>query len=141
MKLARDLAIMVCCGVTLAVALSLTPRVFGFSPPDTPNSQLPVQAYHWHTSLATFYDFNTWGWNRPGGRNGIFACGGKYLRNTIGVAHRTLPCGTEVRICHDGLCVNAPVRDRFYGSGFDMTSETCLRIKACHTGLVKWRVP
>ena len=97
-------------------------------------------SYRWHTSLATFYDFNTWGWNRPGGRSGHFACGGRYLRSTIAVAHRTLPCGTIVRFCHNKVCLNVPVRDRFGGSGFDLTSEAAIRLNHVFTGPIKWRV-
>jgi hypothetical protein len=100
----------------------------------------PTSSFRWRTSLASFYDFNTWGYGRPGGRSGHFACGGRYLRSTIAVAHRTLPCGTIVRFCHNKVCLNVPVRDRFGGSGFDLTSEAAIRLNHVFTGPIQWRV-
>jgi len=97
-------------------------------------------AGRWRFAKITFYDWGTWGYGRRGGGSGHFACGGRYTRDVVAVAHRSLPCGTIVRLCHRGICVNAPVRDRFYGSGFDLTSEACLRLHHCWTGTVAWRI-
>jgi hypothetical protein len=104
------------------------------------------QSFHWNTSTATFYAWRQYGygvppeWKIPGGYSGHFACGGRYLRSSLGIAHRTLPCGTIVRLCYAHRCVNVPVVDRFHGNGIDMTSETCLRINHCWTGRIQWRV-
>lgn len=48
------------------------------------------------------------------------ACGTHF---TIGVAHKTLPCGTEVRLCFVGRCEVAIVEDRgpfIAGREFDL---------------------
>ncbi|MFH0917020.1 MAG: hypothetical protein V1912_11340 [bacterium] len=94
----------------------------------------------WHISIVTFYDFNTWGVDRPGGRSGVFACGGGYYRDTIAAAHRTLPCGTLVEFRYKGRTLFVPVRDRFGGSGFDLTSAAAEALGHTFTGPVEWRV-
>lgn len=94
----------------------------------------------WRTSLASFYDFSTWGKDQPGGMNGIFACGGWYLRSSVAAAHRTLPCGTLVEFRHNGKTLIVPVRDRFGGGGFDLTSEAAIQLGHVFTGPVEWRI-
>ena len=95
---------------------------------------------------VTFYDWETWGHNvpayrkHPGGGSGIFACGGWYERSSIAAAHRSLPCGTKVQFTYKGRKLVVTVRDRFYGNGFDLTSEACLRLGHCFTGPLKWRI-
>jgi len=130
-------------GALSATALAVSSGGLMAEPrPSEPDSA----AYKWHTSLATFFAWRQWGYGVPpsqkipGGRSGHFACGGRYLRSTIAVAHRTLPCGTIVRFCHNKVCLNVPVRDRFGGSGFDLTSEAAIRLNHVFTGPIKWRV-
>jgi rare lipoprotein A len=55
--------------------------------------------------------------------NGV-ACGGTLLPGTIGVAHKTLPCGTKVKLRYRGRTVTAPVIDRgpyVPGRDYDLT--------------------
>ena len=55
--------------------------------------------------------------------NGV-ACGGTLLPHTIGVAHKTLPCGTKVKLRYHGRTVTAPVIDRgpyVPGRDYDLT--------------------
>ena len=55
--------------------------------------------------------------------NGV-ACGGTLLPHTIGVAHKTLPCGTKVKLRYRGRTVTAPVIDRgpyVAGRDYDLT--------------------
>jgi rare lipoprotein A len=55
--------------------------------------------------------------------NGV-ACGGTLLPDTIGVAHKTLPCGTKVKLRYRGRTVTAPVIDRgpyVPGRDYDLT--------------------
>ncbi|HEX5990016.1 MAG TPA: septal ring lytic transglycosylase RlpA family protein [Solirubrobacterales bacterium] len=55
--------------------------------------------------------------------NGV-ACGGTLLPDTIGVAHKTLPCGTKVKLRYHGRTVTAPVIDRgpyVPGRDYDLT--------------------
>jgi len=61
----------------------------------------------------------------------------------IGVAHRTLPCGTVVIFRWNGLIVRAPVVDRGpYVSGriWDMTAGLCAALRHCFTGPIDWRL-
>jgi rare lipoprotein A len=55
-------------------------------------------------SIATLYG--------PGFYGHRTACGIILGRHTIGVANRTLPCGTEVQIYYDGNVMTVPVIDR-----------------------------
>ena len=66
-------------------------------------------------------------WYGPGLYGNHLACGGTLTPSTIGVAHRTLPCGTKLRLMYHGRTVDARVIDRgpFSGSReFDLTSAT-----------------
>ncbi len=62
--------------------------------------------------------------------NGV-ACGGTLLPHTIGVAHKTLPCGTEVKLRYRGRAVTAPVIDRgpyVPGRDYDLTEAVKVRL-------------
>ncbi|MBF6621761.1 MAG: hypothetical protein ITG02_16230 [Patulibacter sp.] len=51
-------------------------------------------------------------WFGPGFYGGKTACGLVLRKRTEGVAHRTLPCGSQVEIRHEGTSVVVPVIDR-----------------------------
>lgn len=62
--------------------------------------------------------------------NGV-ACGGTLLPHTIGVAHKTLPCGTKVKLRYRGRTVTAPVIDRgpyVAGRDYDLTWAVKLKL-------------
>ena len=42
----------------------------------------------------------------------VATCGGRLTRRTVGVAHRTLPCGSKVVIRHRGRFLRTKVVDR-----------------------------
>jgi rare lipoprotein A len=55
------------------------------------------------------------------------ACGLKLTRTLLGVAHRKLPCGTEVALTYGGRSITVPVVDRgpFHsGRRWDLTAAT-----------------
>jgi hypothetical protein len=55
--------------------------------------------------------------------NGV-ACGGTLMPGTMGVAHKTLPCGTKVTLRYHGRTVTVPVIDRgpyVAGRDYDLT--------------------
>lgn len=55
--------------------------------------------------------------------NGV-ACGGTLMPGTMGVAHKTLPCGTRVKLRYHGRTVTVPVIDRgpyVAGRDYDLT--------------------
>ncbi len=58
--------------------------------------------------------------------NGV-ACGGTLLPGTLGVAHKTLPCGTMVKLRYHGRSITVPVIDRgpyVSGRDYDLTEAT-----------------
>jgi rare lipoprotein A len=61
------------------------------------------------------------------GGGGSLACGGQLTSATMGVANKTLPCGTLVTLRYDGRSVRVPVVDRgpyVEGREFDLTEAT-----------------
>lgn len=62
------------------------------------------------------------------------ACGeGTLTSGTLGVANKTLPCGTPVRVCLNktGPCISVTVVDRgpyIAGRSFDLTEATARQI-------------
>ncbi|MDO9408085.1 septal ring lytic transglycosylase RlpA family protein [Patulibacter sp.] len=63
-------------------------------------------------------------WYGPGFYGRTTACGVTLQKDTVGVAHRTLPCGTQVEIRRGGRSVVVPVIDRgpfANGATFDLT--------------------
>jgi hypothetical protein len=51
-------------------------------------------------------------WYGPGFYGNRTACGQRYTKSIIGVAHKTLPCGTLVQFSWHGITATAPVIDR-----------------------------
>ena len=74
------------------------------------------------SATATVYRRATATWySQPGNRT---ACGTRLRRSTIGVAHRTLPCGTLVDVTWRGRSLSVPVIDRgpfVAGVHYDLT--------------------
>ncbi len=61
------------------------------------------------------------------GGGGSLACGGTLTSSTIGVANKTLPCGTVVTLRYGGHTVSVPVIDRgpyVEGREYDLTEAT-----------------
>jgi peptidoglycan hydrolase-like protein with peptidoglycan-binding domain len=81
------------------------------------------------TSSALVHSMDRAGatWYGPGFFGEQTACGTVLSETTIGIAHRTLPCGTKVTLAYQGHYVVAPVIDRGpYAAGytFDLTAAT-----------------
>lgn len=91
-------------------------------------------------------------WYGPGFYGHGTACGLRYTRELIGVAHRTLPCGTLIQFQWHGMTAVAPVVDRGpYASKlyvFDWSAGLACHVfrphgvtNSCYTRHgVKWRV-
>ena len=82
-------------------------------------------------------------WYGPGLLGHGTACGQTLTKTLVGVAHRTLPCGTLVTFRANGHTVTAPVVDRGpYVSGriFDLTVGLCKKLEHCYTGPIQWRL-
>lgn len=75
----------------------------------------------------------------PGLYGSGVACGGTLEPGTLGVANRTLPCGTEVKLRYRGHTVTVPVIDRgpyVAGREFDLTTATKERLRFPGLGTV-----
>ena len=78
-------------------------------------------------------------WFGPGFFGRRTACGQRLTRGLIGVAHRTLPCGTPVEIYHRGRTVTTPVVDRgpfANGAHYDLTSAAARQVGLRATGTI-----
>ena len=72
------------------------------------------------------------------------ACGQVLRPTTIGVAHKTLPCGTTVRFTYHGRTVLAPVIDRgpyVKGRAFDLTAAAAEELGLEEAGVGMVRLP
>jgi len=87
--------------------------------PDAP--QLSVSVYR--PGIASWYG--------PTGPDQTTACGVPLEDSTLGVAHRTLPCGTPVAFYYKGHTITVPVIDR----GPFMTGRTWDLTQAAHVAL------
>jgi hypothetical protein len=70
-------------------------------------------------------------WYGPGFYGHRTACGQKLTRTLVGVANRTLPCGTKVTLFYRGRTVQVPVVDRGpYGTGanWDITAAAAQQL-------------
>lgn len=70
---------------------------------------------------------------------GALACGGTLGYGTLGVAHKTLPCGTKVTVRYRGREVTVPVIDRgpyVGGREWDLTGATARRLGFDGVGVV-----
>ncbi len=68
------------------------------------------------------------------------------LTVTLGVAHKSLPCGTLVTFRNpaNGAVVTVPVIDRgpyVAGRNWDLSAATCTALSHCYTGPIQWRFP
>jgi rare lipoprotein A (peptidoglycan hydrolase) len=84
-------------------------------------------------------------WYGPGFYGKRTACGVAMTRGLIGVAHRSLPCGTRVTFKNprNGRVVTARVVDRGpYVSGrqWDLTGGLCRALGHCYTGSIYWKL-
>jgi len=88
---------------------------------------------------VTVYRRVTATWYGPGFYGNRTACGRRLTTETLGVAHRTLPCGTEVAIRFRGRSVTVPVIDRgpyARGVSYDLTSATARRLGVTATSQI-----
>lgn len=78
-------------------------------------------------------------WYGPGFFGGRTACGQTLTSGTLGVAHKTLPCGTKVRLRHGKRRVTVRVIDRgpfIPGREYDLTYATKQKLRFGDLGTV-----
>lgn len=84
-------------------------------------------------------------WYGPGLFGNHLGCGGILTTHTFGVAHKTLPCGTVIKICMR-RCAYARVIDRgpfVWGRDLDLTGPLAYRVgllPSRSTGVATWWV-
>ena len=75
----------------------------------------------------------------PGLYGNKMACGGRLSPGTVGVAHKSLPCGTKVTLHNKGRTLNVKVIDRgpyVGGRYYDLTAATKQKLGFGSTGTV-----
>ncbi len=82
-----------------------------------------VTATVYRLAIATYYGPGFWG--------STTACGEVLKKQTLGVANRTLPCGTPVALYYNGHTMTVPVIDRgpyANGADWDLTQATATKL-------------
>ncbi|HET8565234.1 MAG TPA: septal ring lytic transglycosylase RlpA family protein [Solirubrobacterales bacterium] len=96
---------------------SYSVRAFDLHDRRTSGSSSPARKLtSYRLAGASYYGPGLWG-------NGV-ACGGTLMPGTLGVANKTLPCGTKVKLRYEGRTVTVPVIDRgpyVAGRDYDLT--------------------
>jgi rare lipoprotein A len=92
----------------------------------------PLGVTVYRPALATWYGPGFWG--------NATACGILLTPDLQGVAHRTLPCGTQVAITYEGRSIVVPVVDRgpygVAGADWDLTQATAFALGMSETSTV-----
>jgi rare lipoprotein A (peptidoglycan hydrolase) len=135
-------ALLVLAGLLLATAGSAAAEASaatgGASAPGTPvpapRAKRARKAHR--TAIAT--------WFGPGFYGQRTACGQTLTPTVIGVAHRTLPCGTLVKVVYNGRALTVPVLDRgpysHIGADWDLTSGAAQALGITETVRIATRV-
>lgn len=90
------------------------------------------------TKPLTIYRPDRATWYGPGFYGNRTACGETLRSGTLGVAHRTLPCGSKVSILYRGRSITVSVIDRgpYSHANWDLTQETAERLGFSGTGTI-----
>ena len=145
--------------VTAVTPLDIANRSAGWLGPDTPLAESGVSPGALGSRptrpqpavAAVRVPKNLWrldtniSWYGPGMYGQRTACGVTLSTTVLGVASRTLPCGTRVTFRNpaNGRTVTVRVIDRGpYVSGrtWDMTGGLCLYLDHCYTGSMYWKL-
>ncbi len=117
----------------------------GLDPTEIDRPVVPQPAPKVRTILKNYWRFDgNISWYGPGFYGNGTACGHRYTKTILGVAHRTLPCGTLVtfRNPSNGRQITVPVIDRgpyVRGRQWDMSRGLCAYLDHCYTGSIMWR--
>jgi hypothetical protein len=79
-------------------------------------------------------------WYGPGLYGNRTACGKRLHRTTLGVAHKSLPCGTRVTFYRSGRFVTVPVIDRGpfrHGVAWDLTAAAARKLGMASTSRLR----
>jgi rare lipoprotein A len=87
----------------------------------------------------TLYRAHQATWYGPGFYGNQTACGQKMTRTLVGVAHKTLRCGTRIEFLHRGRTLVAPVVDRgpyVDGITWDLTAAAAQQLGFSGSGTI-----
>jgi rare lipoprotein A (peptidoglycan hydrolase) len=108
---------------------SAAPAV-GASHPSRPNRKIKA------SGIAT--------WFGPGFYGQTTACGQTLTPEVVGVANRTLPCGTLVRVGYQGRALTLPVLDRgpygHIGANWDLTAGAAVALEMSDVARISTRI-
>lgn len=82
-------------------------------------------------------------WYGPGFYGNRTACGLTLTTGLIGVAHKTMACGTRLLVCYRGRCMHASVVDRgpyVAGREFDLTGGLAVALGFGGVDSITWEV-
>jgi hypothetical protein len=125
---------MLCAGALALSGSAASAQTGGITPPGGGSPAPPPPA---NSSSGSWTVYKKATWYGPGFWNNRTACGQKLTTTTIGVAHKKLPCGTQVTFTHAGRSITTTVIDRGpYNKGFawDLTKKTAKRIGFLEVG-------
>jgi peptidoglycan lytic transglycosylase len=124
--------LMACLG--MSSALDASAATGGASAPGSPARAKPARRVH-TTGVAT--------WFGPGFYGQKTACGQTLTPAVIGVAHRTLPCGTLVKVTYGSRTLILPVVDRgpySHIADWDLTAGAAVALNITETVRIGTRV-
>lgn len=126
------------CVLALASSASIAQAQSGGTgaPPSGGTTSSPPPA----SSAGSWTVYKKATWYGPGFWGAQTACGITLQPTTIGTAHKSLPCGTQVTFTHDGRSVAATVIDRGpYRKGYawDLTKKAAKKIGFLEVGAGK----
>ncbi|MGA9636137.1 MAG: RlpA-like double-psi beta-barrel domain-containing protein [Solirubrobacterales bacterium] len=94
-------------------------------------------------AIAAGMPRNRASWYGPGLWGRRTACGVRLTKKTVGVAHRSLPCGTRVTLAYRGHWTRARVIDRGpyrKGYGLDLTRKLAAKLGVVAVGRAKVKI-
>jgi hypothetical protein len=132
--IAAVIAFATAAGATASVAEGMTGGASGYAPSVPPSG-----------GEVAFSPFRVAGasWYGPGLYGSKTACGATLLRRTLGVAHRSLPCGTTVKFVYHGRALVTQVIDRgpyVHGRAWDLTQAASEALDLEGVGRVQYAV-
>ena len=101
------LALTAVCACAIAAPSALAAATGGASAP-TPAGPAPVGS----ASTRAIHSSGVATWFGPGFYGKKTACGQTLTPGVVGVANRTLPCGTLIKVSYSGRALTVPVLDR-----------------------------
>jgi rare lipoprotein A len=129
---------------TVAIAPSPKPLAVGTTSGDIASGGTSSGGSSGGTSSGGWHRDPEVSWYGPGFYGHRTACGKALTTTLLGVANRTLPCGTMITFKNpkNGRTITVPVVDRgpyVAGRSWDLTGATCKALAHCYTGPILWR--